>query len=379
MREVYDDETEQHRNEHDAWEKQRHQILSDKAVYPNKASKQAALAEIGKEPEPPLTPMLLAPEPTYEGLVRLLREGQPAIGVFSNEGGRFVGSHAMNAENRLKTSAAFSELWDGQPIRRTRQGDGSFVLHGRRVSTHLMLQPGVASLLLSDPMLNDQGILTRFLVVYPETTAGTRFQRDANPEGDAAIRRYGARLLDMLETDLPLAEEQRNELEPRPLPLAADATLVWTKFADHIEARLAPGGDLEPIREFASKVAEHAARLAAVLALVDDIDAPSVPGDAMARGVMLAQHYLSEMLRLEAAGLTTPDIALAERLLAWLHERWTERMVSVVDIYQRGPATIRDKKGARRIVDILEDHGWLEPVAEGQLSPANSGATCGAW
>ena len=54
-------------------------------------------------------------------------------------------------------------------------------------------------------------------------------------------------------------------------------------------------------------------------------------------------------------------------------------MVSVVDIYQRGPATIRDKKGARRIVDILEDHGWLEPVAEGQLSPANSGATCGAW
>ena len=32
-------------------------------------------------------------------------------------------------------------LWDGEPIRRVRQGDGSIVLPGRRVSMHLMVQP----------------------------------------------------------------------------------------------------------------------------------------------------------------------------------------------------------------------------------------------
>lgn len=55
--------------------------------------------------------MLTYPEPTYEGLVRLLREGQPAVGVLASEGGQLMGGYAMNQENRLKTAAALSDLW----------------------------------------------------------------------------------------------------------------------------------------------------------------------------------------------------------------------------------------------------------------------------
>ena len=175
--------------------------------------------------------MLTCPEPTYEGLVKLLHEGQPSIGVFSNEGGRFIGGHAMNADNRLKTVAALSELWDGAPIRRVRQGDGAFTLHGRRVSLHLMMQPGVAATFLSDPVLKDQGILTRLLVAYPTSTAGTRFQREPNPKSDVAITRFHKRILEILETPLPLVNGERNELAPRPLPLADNAEEVMGAFA----------------------------------------------------------------------------------------------------------------------------------------------------
>ena len=88
-----------------------------------------------------------------------------------------------------------SSLWDGAPIKRIRAGDGASVLPGRRLALHLMAQPDVAARMLSDPMLVDQGFLSRLLVCAPVSTAGTRFQKPVSPETEPALRRYGARLL----------------------------------------------------------------------------------------------------------------------------------------------------------------------------------------
>ena len=59
--------------------------------YPDPAAKRAALDELGPAPVGPLHPMLVCPEPTFEGLERLFAVGQPSMGVFSGEGGQFVG------------------------------------------------------------------------------------------------------------------------------------------------------------------------------------------------------------------------------------------------------------------------------------------------
>ena len=64
--------------------------------------------------------MLTTEEPTYEGLVKLLDGGWPSVGLFSDEGGRFLGGFAMSEEQRIKTMAGLNSLWDGQPITRTR-------------------------------------------------------------------------------------------------------------------------------------------------------------------------------------------------------------------------------------------------------------------
>ena len=68
------------------------------------------------EPEPPIEPLIIVEEPTYEGLVKYLARGQPSVGLFSDEGGRFVGGNAMNRDNLLKTLAGLSSLWDAKPI-----------------------------------------------------------------------------------------------------------------------------------------------------------------------------------------------------------------------------------------------------------------------
>ncbi len=135
MRQAYEVDAVVYQNESDVHEKARSAILGQaKGKTSTKDAIRADLEALGKPPAPPLTPMLTCPEPTFEGLTRLLAGGQPSMGIFSGEGGQFLGGHGMNQDNRLKTAAAMSGLWDGEPIRRVRQGDGSMVLPGRRVS-----------------------------------------------------------------------------------------------------------------------------------------------------------------------------------------------------------------------------------------------------
>jgi hypothetical protein len=75
-----------------------------------------------------------------------------ALGVFTAERGMFIGGHGMSQDNRLRTVASYSELCDGRAIKRVRAHDGVTILHGRRLSMHLMVQPEAAAQFLSDPL-----------------------------------------------------------------------------------------------------------------------------------------------------------------------------------------------------------------------------------
>ena len=120
-------------------------------------------------------------------------------------------------------------------MKRLRAGDGVTLLYGRRLSLHIMVQPEVARQFLADGTLRDQGLLSRMLVAAPPSLAGRRLYRSVNPDDDAEIRAYGARILSLLERRWPFVEGKTNELEPRVLPLSSDAAEVWTSFFDHVE------------------------------------------------------------------------------------------------------------------------------------------------
>ena len=56
------------------------------------------------------------------------------MGLFADEGAQFTGGYGMSADQRLKTGAALSSVWDGKAIKRVRAGDGAVSLHGRRLT-----------------------------------------------------------------------------------------------------------------------------------------------------------------------------------------------------------------------------------------------------
>jgi hypothetical protein len=307
---------------------------------------------------------LICPEPTYEGICKLLANGWPSLGIFTAEGGLFVGGHGLTDDAKLRTAAGLSAAWDGEPIKRVR-ADGVLVLPGRRLAMHLMVQPDVASRMLNDRLLADQGMLSRILVTAPDATSGTRMWRDPLPGSDLAIKRYGAQLLDLFETPMRLSAGTRNELEPRVLPLSLESRRLWIGFYSHVEGRVRPGGELEPVRDLANKLPEHAAWIAAVLTIVRDIQGGEIASTEMEAGIALAQHYATEALRLFGASRVSARIRDAQRLLDWLLTTWAEPVVSLPDVYQRGPNSIREAATAKAVVDVLAEHGWLVPEASG--------------
>jgi len=159
-------------NDKAAWDSVRTGITKSKKD--NRSAMKAALDLLGPEPPPPLVPLLTCAEPTHEGLIKPLAVGQPSLGIFASEGAQFIGGHGMSAEAKLRSAGGISILWDGGLVQRVRSGDGTTILGNKKVSMHLMAQPDVASQFLTNPILQDQGLLSRFLIVSPSETAKSR-------------------------------------------------------------------------------------------------------------------------------------------------------------------------------------------------------------
>jgi hypothetical protein len=321
---------------------------------------------LGPEPKPPPHPMLLISDPTPEALILHLAEGRPWGGVFTAEGGLLIGGVAFGDEARMRTDALLNTLWDGEPVRRRRVLTGASFLPGRRCSAYVMMQGAVADRLFGDTMLDGIGLLARVLLVAPETTAGTRLFRETPIECRPTLNAYNARLGTLLRRPPATKPDDAGVLDPPTMELSGEARALWIAFHDHTEARIAPGRDLAPIRAWGAKAAEHAGRLAAVLALHADQDAREVSGEHMACGIELVEHYAKEMLRLAGGGSVNPDLRLADRLLRWWMERGEPRLHLAV-IYQRGPHVLSDAATARRITGILEEHGYVRRLPENTI------------
>ena len=324
----------------------------------------AAYNASGPEPEPPPHPMLICADVTPEALVLHLEQGRSSAGVFTAEGGILVGGAAFNDESRMRTAALFNQLWDAEPIRRSRVGTKTTFLPGRRCSGHIMMQPVVANKLLGDAMLESIGFVARMLIVAPDSTAGTRLFKPDDPQSSGILQAFDERITALLKLEPNTVAPDSRELEPRVLTLSTEAREAWIVFHDHCEIAIRRDGKLATIKAFAAKLAEHAGRLAAVLTVYDDLNASMVPGWAMECGKALAGHYAMEMLRLHGGASISPHLREAQKLLEWW-QRQDGPILHLAKFYQRGPASLRDKKEAMAAVSILIDHGWAERLEPG--------------
>jgi hypothetical protein len=100
--------------------------------------------------------------------------------------------------------------------------------------------------------------------------------------------------------------------------MSAGAEQVWKDFFNRIESQCGKDGDLRPIVDFAAKAAEHAARIAGVLAIVDSALNVEINDITMKRAVEIAGWYVGEADRLAQAARTDSRLLRAQTLLDWL-------------------------------------------------------------
>lgn len=326
------------------------------------------------EPLKPLLAQIICQEPTTEAVEKLLDEGRGSAAMASDEGGQFLGGHAMQSDRFLKTISFLSKRWDGADLSITRVGRGIFKARGKRFGIHLLMQPNVARRLFNDEEVRRQGITGRFLAIYPDTLRGARFTANVNYDHELELRKFHDRLRDLLNEPLKLRAGSRNELDPVVLTFAPNAANALVCFYDdEIEKKLAPDGDLDSIKELANKMTEHACRLAAILhtfenpAAISEEAARIISRETALDAIKIARFYLGEALRIYSVPAFDMQLFLADKTRIWLYDKWGKDRISLREFYRLGgPVALRNKATASRIAQLLVDHGWLHPV-DGQM------------
>jgi hypothetical protein len=228
-----------------------------------------------------------------------------------------------------------------------------------------MLQPNVSQILFGNSLLTGQGFLSRCLVSYPKSTIGDRKYNESSLVETSEFQHYFGTMMRLLEAPLSLVEDTVNELSPREMPLSKEAKHIWVGFHDHVENLCKKGKEHYPIKGFAAKAAEHAARVAGGLALFEKLNATRIESCWMDSGIQIAQYYIGEALRLFNSSQEDEQLIKAGMLLSWAKEKGG--LIHLRMVCQFGPNSIRDKATAERMVAILIDHGWFRPVLGGAV------------
>ncbi|WP_120503623.1 YfjI family protein [Sulfitobacter mediterraneus] len=308
---------------------------------------------------------------TIEGFIHALMTNQASVGLFSDEGGQFFGGHSMKAQNSVGSGARMSKFWDGGTVELIRASCSSVELTDRRVSMHLMIQPGIGRLVFSNKDLKDQGFLSRCLPAWPESNIGRRLigPNQLNPlaveHDDRAIEAFNVRMYDLLTAKRTVNPDNLAELQPRLLELSREARAILTNFYNRVELATKIAGPFSGIRGFATKAAEHAARIAGVMTIYLNVEAERVSAEAMINAIGLMEWYLVEMDRISSAHLISEEIQLAESLRGWLVRSWNEDYISKRVMIRRAPSKLRKSEILDEAILKLEGYGWLVPTPGG--------------
>lgn len=326
-------------------------------------------AVLASKPIAPIDPRRVVSDATLEGLYRHMETSDPSVGLFSDEGGTFIGGFSMKSDNRVKAVSAFSNFWDGKQVDRVRSGEGTSSIFGRRLSMHLMAQPEVTAHLTQDDLAIGQGFLPRFLICQPESRIGFRPLADQTESSRIATLAGGKRLTEILTTVPTTEADDQRQLKPPLLLLSEAAKDQLQAYYAFVEESQRPGGRYSTVTGFASKSCEQAARIAAVLTLWENLEAGEVSEETMGNAITLANYYLEEAIFVLGAAEASSNASDVEKLLAWVVNKWPlidsggrldKAFVLPSDVQQYGPYALRSDIGKiKALLDQLVDQGEL--------------------
>lgn len=321
-----------------------------------------------QRPEPPRVPRLFYTDATPEALAYRLAKNWPSGGVVSAEAGSVFGAHGMGKDSVMRNLALLNVLWDGGSFIIDRRTTESFMVCGARLTVALQVQEATLQNFLerSGGLARGSGFLARFLIAWPESTQGFRPFTEP-PAHWPALAAFNRRIANILEQAAPV--DDTGGLVPIALPLTADAKAAWVAFHDAIEGELASGGALHDVRDVASKIADNAARLAALFQIFEGAGG-GIGLAAIESASRIAAWHLNEARRFFGELALPTEMADASRLDRWLVDHCRRQSVSTVpkrDIQRNvTPVHLRQKGPLDEALRELTEAGRVRQVHDGR-------------
>jgi hypothetical protein len=352
-----------HKDETRIYAAAENQILKNKKL--TRDEKARELQALGPEPPPLLHPVLASPDMTVEGVLKeWARKTFRAVqALMTSEGGMFVSGAAMTRDMRMRTVATLCSLWDCESITKVRAGDGVLIAGEKRLVVHFMIQPNYVPELLGDPVLRQQGFLSRLLIAWPRSRIGFRADPSDDDEETVATpaEEEFRRRIHALVSRYASAELERG----KPLRIETEGRKLWRAYSNEIERAQQPGALYAELSDVAGKSAEMAGRLAGILTLYDKPGATTVTAKTMQRAIAIARWYLNEALRISETGMLRPEIVDAIALLKWLREHPEHRTKKA--LLQNAPYRMRGKANLDPLLRILVDHNLIALPKRGAI------------
>jgi replicative DNA helicase len=218
---------------------------------------QAVEAQLRLELHDTRRPMrILYDDVTPEAAVTQLVEQRERIALMSPEGGIF---DILGGRYSDKTNLdIFLKGHSGDFARVDRKSSASAALHRPIITLGLAIQPAVLASIGKSRDMHGRGLLARFCYSLPETLFGRRII-DPPPVPEEVRAAYDVSLRE-------LAQAAYGHEGIAEVPLSDEADGVFMGFQSGLEGRLTPDeGDLDPIAEWASKLAGTVVRIAALI------------------------------------------------------------------------------------------------------------------
>lgn len=346
---------------------------SDKASLKGKE-----LSEFLDDNPKPCNPKTMFDDATIEPILDRFVAGEMInASISTDEAGQYFNGHTMTGDTAGSALSAITKLYSDGEVSRLRSQKSAYATpqtdaHGVRMTLLLQGQRIILEKALTDPLMNGQGFLARALIACPEDLRGQRTwndeqRRNDSPYDNPHLIEYWSRCHALLD---PLPASQPNDIQGAPQRVKmqwADqqAEQTFYKHMQGIENRQARGQTLEYLKAYASRMAENASRIAALMAFFDRRKV--INTDDITRAFMLVEYSTAERLRyLDAT--PTGEQNDSEKLSSWLVDKARDKKPPILNksfVSQNAPNALRGKK-LNSLLDDLESTGHVRLESEGR-------------
>ena len=287
-------------------------------------------AFLDDNPEPK-NPKTLFDDATIEPILDRFISGEMNNASWTtDEAAHFFNGHTMTGDTAGSALSALTKLWSDGEVSRLRSQKSAYATpqtdaYNVRMTLLLQGQRVVLEQALTDPLMNGQGFLARALIACPPDLRGKRVWNDEKRRNDSSydnpvLIEYGLRchaLLDPLPANLP----NDTQGEPQRIKMQWADPQAEQTFYEHMQAienRQAKGQTLAYLKAYASRMAENASRIAALMAFFEERKTITI--DDITRAFMLVEYSTAERLRyLDAT--STGEQNDSEKLSSWLVDK----------------------------------------------------------